>query len=499
MPSSLASQERQNKNLDLLELMPNKSNKRDFANESINGRDNEIEIEDDDNQYEEEENEMDIETHKMNIKNNLQKSSVKNQTITTPNKYDEYETLDTDKIRYHTQNKNIDFILHQYKLPNKQESNKRYLSNPPNKNLSHVYDSKKHYNNNDNKIYSNSSNKYNLSNGYPNPFIETNSTQQNRFENNRPQQTNFSSYDNCKSGNYIYPRRSDDIEDSNTFKSNLFKDPSSCSYCEEFYKLALFQSYPLQLFTCPYCKNTVNQTSLQFYFKKYEEEINLKVRKSINADIAFTKSSSFKNSQTEEKNNTLNATLEYNNISTNPTKNLSIFEENKKDDIKYNMNKRMQNVEEMIFEEDYIDSGSYKFKDKVDNLKNNNNNDNSQYNSHSSKEIYEIPRIEEDRKMKEVIMIKIDDDNKNESENLAEMFKKKKLGLIEKLEKRKFEKENKFVEKEKVASETIKPRSKHKLASKKEETKQISLTTKLKEPSQELLHRLSLGEKANVM
>ena len=103
------------------------------------------------------------------------------------------------------------------------------------------------------------------------------------------------------------------------------------------------------------------------------------------------------------------------------------------------------------------------------------------------------------RKRKEVIMIKIDENN-NESENLAEMFKKKKLGLIEKLEKRKIEKETKvFQEKEKPSDEQVKSRTKFKKSLIKDENKkEITNTTKFKEPSEELLHRLSFGEKANV-
>ena len=222
------------------------------------------------------------------------------------------------------------------------------------------------------------------------------------------------------------------------------------------------------------------------------------MKKTINADIALSKANSNKNSPTDVTNNTLNGTIEYQNTSTVPTKNnISNYEENRKEETKYNskMNKKMHNVEDKVNEEEIIESRSNKFKEEItkkDNVK-------SQYHINRSKDKFVEDPEENYRKRKEVIMIKIDENN-NESENLAEMFKKKKLGLIEKLEKRKIEKETKvFQEKEKPSDEQVKSRTKFKKSLIKDENKkEITNTTKFKEPSEELLHRLSFGEKANV-
>ena len=79
------------------------------------------------------------------------------------------------------------------------------------------------------------------------------------------------------------------------------------------------------------------------------------------------------------------------------------------------------------------------------------------------------------------------------------MFKKKKLGLIERLEKRKLEKENRPLEDKK---EEEKPKKIIKKTMKKVQShKDLQQSTKsqvIKEPPQELLHRLAFGEKANV-
>jgi len=50
-------------------------------------------------------------------------------------------------------------------------------------------------------------------------------------------------------------------------------DPYSCQYCEEVYRIIIFQSIPVKVFKCYYCHNTLNPDSLDFYYKKYEKEL----------------------------------------------------------------------------------------------------------------------------------------------------------------------------------------------------------------------------------
>jgi len=50
-------------------------------------------------------------------------------------------------------------------------------------------------------------------------------------------------------------------------------DPYSCQYCEEVYRIIIFQNMPVKVFKCYYCHNSLNQTSLDFYYKKFEPEI----------------------------------------------------------------------------------------------------------------------------------------------------------------------------------------------------------------------------------
>jgi len=50
-------------------------------------------------------------------------------------------------------------------------------------------------------------------------------------------------------------------------------DPYSCPYCEEVYKIIIFENKPIKVFKCFYCHNTINARSLDFYYKKYEKEL----------------------------------------------------------------------------------------------------------------------------------------------------------------------------------------------------------------------------------
>jgi len=51
-------------------------------------------------------------------------------------------------------------------------------------------------------------------------------------------------------------------------------DPYSCQYCEEVYRIIIFQNIPVKVFKCYYCHNSLNPASLDHYYKKYDKEIN---------------------------------------------------------------------------------------------------------------------------------------------------------------------------------------------------------------------------------
>jgi len=51
-------------------------------------------------------------------------------------------------------------------------------------------------------------------------------------------------------------------------------DPYSCQYCEEVYRIIIFQNIPVKVFKCYYCHNSLNPDSLDYYYKKYDKEIN---------------------------------------------------------------------------------------------------------------------------------------------------------------------------------------------------------------------------------
>jgi len=344
------------------------------------------------------------------------------------------------------------------------------------------------------------------------------------------------------------------------------KDPNSCSYCEEFYKMALFKNLPLQLLNCPYCGNTINQSSLQFYYKKYEHEINQSMKKNINTELNLPTSPRGK-----DYNNT-----EYHNISTNTTKNLSVFEDRREENSylrprqstnleseenrregkennylkprqpihlesedreqyksynhrqkskedneddeylkpRYSKKRVMDDVEELIHEEDLGSKGkdNKQFPIKSPHTKDiqeddeqvvqeeEGNEEDYQENEHEEENYDEQEHEEEDQanNNKAPLLINIGDDNKGEG-SLAEFFRLKKLGMVEKLKKRKEDRELKVNEVKEKPEKAAKPnRKKTKSIIKKEESKESTIAHSIREPSPELLHRLSLGERASL-
>ena len=445
-------------------------------------RDNNLEEDEDNEEFEGDDEEIDRNLRKNQIskkpsqktnKNNLSNGKVSKNGFTPVSIERDQETFHTEKHRNNSENKNLAFILNANKNQNiKTENINRYSSNPPNNNISHNFSNQNYYPSNDYR--SNGYNNYSGNNGYNNNAF----TSQNYYD---PQ--NYSNFQNNNfdtNENFLFPRNQNTINCENNPK-----DQNSCSYCEEYYKMALFKNLPLKLLICPYCNNTINQNALQFYYKKYENEINLSMKKMLNAEFNVN---SGKNSPKFLNNNTLNGTIEYQNISTNPTKNLSILDENKKEDFnKYNNIKIMDNVEELVYEEENnIDSKnnlSYEKFGKHRNVKENNNEEN---------------KISDQNK--ELITIKIDEEYvNNDNTNLAEMFRKRKLEMIQKFEKRKLEKDIKIETINDHTEERSKTKvKKHEQNSKKQKEQEKTVKHSSVEPSPSLLHRLSLGEKAIV-
>jgi hypothetical protein len=317
---------------------------------------------------------------------------------------------------------------------------------------------------------------------------------------------------------YIFPKNSVGGNDSSRhLNGGLYKDPLSCSYCEEFYKMALFQNVPLQLLSCPYCSNTLNQTSLQFYFRKYETELNESIKKNIEYPNEVSKQTTMSKSSKQPNSNNypLNGTYECQNLSTYPTRNnLSTNDENRKEEY---TNKEMKEAVEYESEHNN-EEDNYRPNNYEEKLNKSSSSNYVQQNKLKKHRIIEheeeVENDEEEvvvredkretqiqKKNKELILIKVDEENENETDNLAEMFKKRKLALMEKIEKRKLEKENKPEKEEKREDTNNFQTRRKKVVTKKESKKELVQSVKssvVKEPSQELLQRLSLGEKANV-
>ena len=436
-------------------------------------------------------------------------SSIKHSNIyenyrVTPDSYSkDVDTFHTDKFKSSQHNKNLEFLFkdnmnsYQDEIP----YNPRYPNNNQIYNLSYLYSSGISNNPIGNNNLGNNFNHYSI----PNPY----NYQSHNLNNQRQRMTQSNDRNN-----YIFPKNSSGRNNSSRqVNGGLFKDPLSCSYCEEFYKMALFQSVPLQLLSCPYCSNTLNQSSLQFYYKKYENELNESIKKNLEYPNEASKQNTITRSTKQPNNNyPLNGNSECQNMSTYPTRNnvSSIHDENRREEY---TNRETKEVADYESERYTIDENSKhkNFHEKLDKSSSSNNIKKQKLKRKIKEEVedtenqekFENQReIKNDKKNKELILIKIDDADEDETDNLAEMFKKKKLALMEKLEKRKQEKENKPEKEEKKEEireiKIIKKKKFTKKESKKELVQSIK-SAAIKEPSQELLHRLSLGEKANVL
>ena len=342
------------------------------SNESLN-YDNNLDEDEDNEEYEEDDEEIDKNIMKNHISKQITpqskridisngKASKKEKTPASLSRAQ--ETFHTDKKRNNSENKNLAFLLNKNTNPNKEIIN-RYSSNPANNKYPHTFANTNYY----------PSNNYN-SNGYNNNYYSNNGYNNIAFTNQNyyDSQANANRQNNNlvdTNENILFPR------DQNTSNNeNHSKDQNSCSYCEEYYKMALFKNIPIKLLKCPYCNNIMNQNSLQYFYKKYENEINTSLKISLNAEFNICNNiNSGKNSpKFANINNTLNGTIEYQDVSTNQTKNLSIIDENKKEDYnKYN-NKIMDNVEELVYEEqNNIDSKNNLSNENFEFLKENNN------------------------------------------------------------------------------------------------------------------------------
>jgi hypothetical protein len=373
---------------------------------------------------------------------------------------------------------------------------------------------------------------------------------------------------------YLYPLGNEQISlknenfgeegDVNNKRVSLQKDQLSCSYCEEYYKMALFNSVPLKLFSCSYCHNMINQKSLQFYYKKYEYDINKKIRGSIEETLNSTANEkgnfSAQNGGSLKRHNDIRTSFDKQEVSTLPSnKNYSTIREREKsieiEEVKEENNESQvqSHANQLEYDNDLVKEAreatkhkKYRIEAEVeeepeersdDGYNIQQNNEEINYNEketeteekYHSKNKYNEKEIRESReqdqplkfiksnstekhtkvaKTKELIEIAAND-NITGSVNLADMFKKKKQGLLERLEKRKLQEPTKTESKEKsVFMEDYDKKKKinHlKQSVQKEESKELKESSKeigketVKEPNPALLQRLSNGEKITVI
>ena len=283
-----------------------------------------------------------------------------------------------------------------------------------------------------------------------------------------------------ETNNLIYPRN---------YNQSTF-DTYSCFNCEEYYKSALFNNMPLRVFNCVNCKNLINEISLQFYSKKYEEEIKEEILKNLGCQINLNTSCSFKNSVIPN-----NITLSTDKNEILFTNSISFSEINNTFERK-NINsekKTIEKVYELINQQETIDSNNY-FPNEINNEQNNhiniisNNEDSSLYSNRK-----------EDK-------TEVNLTSQKEGENLAEIFKRRKTEMIQKIEERKQLKQFKSIEKiinsvKKTKKNDNKKNLETNLNKSKtinDKLKNISQKKSAIEPSPDLLNRLASGKRVSV-
>ena len=289
-----------------------------------------------------------------------------------------------------------------------------------------------------------------------------------------------------------YDEPSCDLKSKPIFKQH---DINSCNYCEEVYRIIIFQNLPVKVFDCYYCHNMINSSSLNFYYKKYEMELkslkekqlpkvkkSVEINKSLSNNILISDFSTPKNRnefkfESPVENNLISdkeiniKTIKFNEKITTDSKNNDIqLIDLIKDNIPNNKNKI--NITEKDFnkddknktaieklKEDTIISEKILVKppltkknlnstekvsvqskpEKVANSGDNYLNENQKPVNFSKEWVdwntaTNAEKLENNKKMKELIEINVSENNELKGNSLAEAFKKKKKDLVKKFE-----------------------------------------------------------------
>ncbi len=177
-------------------------------------------------------------------------------------------------------------------------------TNPHNKNFEILFGQKESVNNHDRYLmYKNHQSHtinyphipyyFNTQNFPPDPYNTLNTSGSNNIDLNNSQQfnpfynpnlnQNFNYYSATNPTNHFgagnnsfnsQPYLTDQSLISNSsFNPGNGIAPYSCGYCKEIYKNSIFNNNPLFMIKCVYCQNVINNFSLDFYLKKYREDL----------------------------------------------------------------------------------------------------------------------------------------------------------------------------------------------------------------------------------
>lgn len=135
-----------------------------------------------------------------------------------------------------------------------------------------------------NNINSRNSMELNQSNQY-NPYYTQNYHLNSNPYFSTPNHQNYYPFNNTpNTSNYICDNNSQYSYQSHTGVNPVQSiAPYSCANCEHIYRNSIFNNIPLSLMKCICCNNVINSVSLDFYLKKYREDLVNNHRKNLPA------------------------------------------------------------------------------------------------------------------------------------------------------------------------------------------------------------------------
>jgi hypothetical protein len=263
------------------------------------------------------------------------------------------------------------------------------------------------------------------------------------------------------------------------------RDSYSCQYCEEVYKVIIFQSLPVKVFECFYCHNTINSISLDFYYKKYDKELRcqpssvnpsqlscsinpiitpkeiqevkiekepskkvIKIQEAESINLLATKKNNLKVERNREEENTIDKQqIEY------PKPSRIKEEVKKKEEIKIEEeNEEVQNIKRKLIEQreekrqrklaeekrkeekKKTEEKPVKILSKSINIEEKENTEKFDKKWVDWNETQNLEKKEELKRNKELIEVNVCDNNEIKGSSLADAFKKKKKDMVKRLE-----------------------------------------------------------------